>query len=252
MPQTIEPTYVTGPAVPEEVPAVAPTSTPGPVGNLVFDMGGVLMNFDGEYFARAFTDTEEDAQLLFHALFGRSEWSLLDAGVISHATMRRLAAARLPERLLPNLDACIEGWPALSEPLEPVNELAIRMKGEGMSVYLLSNASTRIGEQLDHMPAFPYLDGWIASAFVRTMKPDPAIYRLFCERYGLDPASCLFIDDNANNCEGARVAGMQAFRYTGDVPALEAAIEEARGGRAPLAAKDVADVDAPTKGAVDA
>ena len=233
MRQTVEPTYVTGPALPEDVSTVAPEPVAGPVENLVFDMGGVLMTFDGEYFSRAFTDTEEDARLLFHALFGRSEWSLLDAGVISHATMRRLAAARLPERLLPNLDACIEGWPALSEPLEAVNELAIRMKGEGMGVYLLSNASTRIGEQLDHMPAFPYLDGWAASAFLRTMKPDPAIYRMFCERYGLDPASCLFIDDNANNCEGARVAGMRAFRYTGDVQALEEAIDEARAGGVP-------------------
>ena len=252
MPQTIEPTYVTGPAVPEDVPAAASASAAEPVENLVFDMGGVLMNFDGEYFARAFTDTEEDAQLLFHALFGRSEWSLLDAGVISHATMRRLAAARLPERLLPNLDACIKGWPALSEPFEAVNELAIRMKEEGMGVYLLSNASTRIGEQLDHMPAFPYMDGWVASAYVRTMKPDPAIYRMFCERYGLDPATCLFIDDNANNCEGARVAGMRAFRYTGDVPALEAAIEEARGGGAPVAEDDAARAGAAPKEVPDA
>ena len=252
MRQTVEPTYVTGPALPEDVPSVVPASAAVPVESLVFDMGGVLMTFDGEYFSRAFTNTEEDAQLLHHALFGSAEWPLLDAGVISHATMRRLAATRLPERLLPNLDACIEGWPALSEPLEPVNELAIRMKGEGMGVYLLSNASTRIGEQLDHMPAFPYLDGWAASAFVRTMKPDPAIYRLFCERYGLDPAMCLFIDDNANNCEGARVAGMRTFRYTGDVSALEAAIDGARVGGVPGAEEDAAQAGAASKEVPDA
>lgn len=226
-----------GPAGPELVLAVdvdldeePGDAEPAAVTNLVFDMGNVLMRFDGEYFARAFTDTEEDAQLLHRALFGRMEWSLLDAGVISHETMRRLAAARLPERLLPNLDACIQGWPALSEPLEPVNDLAIRMKDEGMGVYLLSNASTRIGEQLENMPAFPIMDGWVVSAFERIMKPDPEIYLVLCDRYGLDPASCLFIDDNPDNCEGARVAGMRPYLFDGDVKALEAAIEEARAG----------------------
>ena len=53
------------------------------------------------------------------------------------------------------------------------------------------------------------------------MKPDTAIFQLLCTRYGLDPATCVFVDDNPDNCEAARVAGMDAFRYTGDADALE-------------------------------
>ena len=206
----------------------APDPTGTPVEHLVFDMGNVLMTFDGLFFARAFTEDEEDAHLLFAALFDRAEWALLDAGVIGYDTMRRVAAARLPERLLPALDACLAGWPALSEPLSAVNELALRWKGEGMGLYLLSNAGTRIGEQFERMPVFPHLDGWMASAFERLMKPDPEIYELFCVRFGLDPATCLFIDDNSDNCAGARLAGMHAVRFTGDVAALDAAIGELR------------------------
>ena len=66
------------------------------VKNVVFDMGNVLMRFDGELFARDFTDNEEDAQLLFQALFGRTEWALLDSGTISHETIARVATAMLP------------------------------------------------------------------------------------------------------------------------------------------------------------
>ena len=194
--------------------------------NFVFDMGNVLMRFDGLHFARAFTQNEDDAHALDDALFNRPEWALLDAGAISYGTMKRIAAASLPERLQPALDACFDGWPALSEPLPEVNDLAIRLKRQGHGLYLLSNAGLRIGAQLDHMPAMPYLDGRVVSAEERIMKPDVAIYRLFCERFGLDPATCLFIDDNANNCVGARLAGMRAYRFTGDAEALEAFINQ--------------------------
>lgn len=55
------------------------------------------------------------------------------------------------------------------------------------------------------------------------IKPDPAIYRLFCDRAGLAPEDCLFIDDKAENCAGAESIGMQAELFT-DPAALEAAL----------------------------
>lgn len=194
------------------------------VQNIVFDMGGVLMTFDGFAFAQAFTDTQDDAVLLYNALFNRPEWSLVDAGAIDHATMERIAQAQIPERLLPNLEACCAGWPALSQPIVATNDLALRLKKAGYGVYLLSNASTHIENQLDHMPARRVLDGCVVSAFERLMKPDPIIFELLCDRYELDPATCLFIDDNLDNCQGAEIAGMHSFHFTGNADALEAAI----------------------------
>ena len=46
-------------------------------------------------------------------------------------------------------------------------------------------------------------------------KPDPAIYRLLCSRYGLEPRECVFIDDRPVNVEAARAVGMQGIVYTG-------------------------------------
>ena len=192
------------------------------VNNVIFDMGGVLMTFDGPHFSSIFTDTPEDAALLQDALFGSTMWSLLDSGTISHETMTRYAENHLPERLHPNLHACIARWPDYSMPIEPVNDLAIRLKNEGYGIYVLSNASTRIMEQLGHAPAMPYIDGYVVSANERIMKPDPAIFRLICTRFSLDPTDCLFVDDNEDNCIGARVAGMHAYHFTGNVDELEA------------------------------
>ena len=194
------------------------------VKNVVFDMGNVLMRFDGPYFSSCFTETAEDAALLHAALFGSPLWTLLDSGTISHETMARYARTHLPERLRPSLDACLAHWPERSEPIEPVNDLAIRLKGEGYGIYVLSNASTRIMEQLSHAPVTPFLDGYVVSAEERLMKPDPAIYRLLCERFSLEPSECLFVDDNEDNCVGARVAGMHAHCFTGNLAELEATV----------------------------
>ena len=197
-----------------------------PVRNVIFDMGNVLLTFNGPNFASCFTDTPEDAALLNAALFGSPLWTLLDSGTIGHETMTRYAEHHLPERLHPNLHECIAHWPERSEAISDVNELGIRLKEEGFGVYVLSNASTRIMEQLGHAPVIPYVDGVVVSANERMMKPDPSIYQLLCERYDLDPAECLFVDDNEDNCIGARVAGMHAYHFTGDVAELEAAVRQ--------------------------
>ncbi|AEB07465.1 HAD-superfamily hydrolase, subfamily IA, variant 3 [Coriobacterium glomerans PW2] len=193
--------------------------------SVIFDMGGVLMTFDGLAFARVFAENEDDARLLDAALFGRTEWALLDAGAISHQTMARVAAEHLPRRLRPNLDALIAGWPAHSRPIEETNRLALDLKTRGLGIYVLSNASTRIEEQLSRAPVHPALDGWMASAFEHIMKPDPDIYRLLAHRFGLDVATCLFVDDNADNCIGAEIAGMRAHHFTGDACALAETID---------------------------
>lgn len=194
--------------------------------NVIFDMGNVLMRFDGPYFSAQFTDDEEDAAALNRALFASPVWNLLDSGTVSYDTMLRVARAHLDERLWPNLDACFAGWAKHSSPIEETNALVRELKDSGYGVYLLSNAGTRIHEQLDHMPAWKLMDGAVVSAEERMMKPDPAVYQLLCDRYGLEPAECLFVDDNADNCEGARVAGMRAVRYTGDVSAIREELAE--------------------------
>ena len=43
---------------------------------------------------------------------------------------------------------------------------------------------------------------------------------MFCERYGLAPESCVFIDDSEPNVISARKFGMQAIHFTGDTEAL--------------------------------
>lgn len=76
-------------------------------------------------------------------------------------------------------------------------------------------------------PAFARLADVIASGAVGLMKPDRAIFRLACERFGHAPGDLLFVDDGAHNVESARGEGWDAHHFT-DPAALRRALE-ARG-----------------------
>jgi putative hydrolase of the HAD superfamily len=198
----------------------APSSAEAAIQNVIFDMGGVLMRFSGIEFAREFTSCEDDARALDAALFSHPSWALLDAGAIDEDTMERVSRELLPERLHGALHECLHGWWRHRTVVPGTNELVARLHDAGYGCYLLSNAGTSFMAFKDSIPAFSHMDGWLVSSFVRLMKPDPRIYHMLAGEYGLDPARCLFVDDNADNVRGARAAGMHGHLFT-DVGALE-------------------------------
>jgi HAD superfamily hydrolase (TIGR01509 family) len=64
----------------------------------------------------------------------------------------------------------------------------------------------------------------VISGDVGLHKPQPEIFRLGCERVGLEPKACVFVDDLRENCEGAKAVGMTAVLHRGadtTVPELE-------------------------------
>lgn len=69
----------------------------------------------------------------------------------------------------------------------------------------------------------------VDSAFVGMRKPDPAIYHLTCERLGLAPGACLFVDDFAENARAAREVGMRAVQFR-DTPQAIADVERILAG----------------------
>jgi len=67
---------------------------------------------------------------------------------------------------------------------------------------------------------FALFDAVIESAQAGVRKPDPAIYRMMCERLGVEPAACVYLDDLGVNCKPAAQLGMTAIKVTGEDQAL--------------------------------
>jgi len=78
------------------------------------------------------------------------------------------------------------------------------------------------------LPVDELFDVVVDSAFVGLRKPDPAIYRLTCERLGVEPERCLFVDDVAVNCDAATDLGMTAVLFRSSEQAI-AEMREALG-----------------------
>lgn len=186
--------------------------------NIVFDMGNVLLDFRTLEAAQAFTETEEDARLLLRETIESAPWISIDRGEDADRAFQEMLRS-LPERLHENARQLMERWDEWLFPT-PVNGLAVELKEKGYGVYLLSNTSRRFERFSSKAPAIAEMDGMILSWKEGVLKPDPAIYRLLFDRYGLRAEECFFVDDAPLNIECARHLGMEGFCYHGESDAL--------------------------------
>jgi epoxide hydrolase-like predicted phosphatase len=108
------------------------------------------------------------------------------------------------------------------EPDEAMVEALRRARAQGVRTGLISNS---MGAGRYDRSSFPQLfDGVVISGDEGMHKPEPAIYELGCERVGLAPDECVFVDDLRENCEGAEAVGMTAVLHRGaerTLPRLE-------------------------------
>ena len=108
------------------------------------------------------------------------------------------------------------------EPDEEMVGALRRARAQGVRTGLISNS---MGAGRYDRSVFPELfDGVVISGDEGVHKPEPAIYELGCERVGLPPAECVFVDDLRENCEGAEAVGMTAVLHRGaerTLPQLE-------------------------------
>lgn len=115
----------------------------------------------------------------------------------------------------------VRSWEDIFWPNESVGRLIAFLKTKGYPLYLGSNTNVlhatfyrrRFAETLD------LLDGFILSHEVGHMKPAREFFDACVRAAGVPARSCVFIDDIAENVEGARQAGLTALHYV-DTPAL--------------------------------
>jgi putative hydrolase of the HAD superfamily len=100
------------------------------------------------------------------------------------------------------------------DPNEPMIELMRELKAAGHRMAMLTN-NVREWEPLwrSMLPVDEIFETVVDSGFVGVRKPEARIYELTLERIGLPAEACLFIDDLAHNCDGARALGMSAVHF---------------------------------------
>ena len=88
------------------------------------------------------------------------------------------------------------------------------MRAAGYRTLALTNFSAETFPRAVRLnPFLEEFEGIVVSGAEKLIKPDPAIYRLLCERHAVAPERAAFIDDSLHNVDGARAIGMHAIHF---------------------------------------
>jgi 2-haloacid dehalogenase len=181
---------------------------------VVFDLGGVLIDWDPRYlYRRLFSD--EAAMADFLATVCTDDWHRQhDLGVDVTASCQQLADLH-PEYRGPIMAWAERGEEMAAGQFDGTVEILRVLKDQGLACYALSNMEPdAFAIRRDRFAFMNWFDGHVISGLEGVAKPDRKIFDLLLERYRLDPGRTVFIDDQARNVETAREVGLLAIQYT--------------------------------------
>ncbi len=182
--------------------------------DIIFDFGGVLIDWNPRYLYRKFFDGDDASMERFLTEVGFTEWNLQQdigrpfAEGVADLCKRFPAYAGL-------IKAYDERWEeSIAGPIEPTVRILHRLKHAGCRLHGLSNWSVEKFEiaRLKY-EFFRLFDTILVSGEVKLIKPDPRIYAVLLERIGRKPEECLFVDDSLVNITTADQLGFNAIHF---------------------------------------
>ncbi len=186
----------------------------GAFGAGVFDLGGVLIDWNPRYlYRKLFEDAGEMEDFL--ATVCSSAWDRRqDAGRPISEGVAELKARHPDKAAL--IEAYYGRWPEmLNGAIDGTVEILAELKDQGTPLYALTNWEA---ETFPHARSrFGFL-GWfraiVVSGEVGLIKPDADIYELLLATHGLTAGETVFIDDKPENVEAAGALGFHGIRFT--------------------------------------
>jgi putative hydrolase of the HAD superfamily len=185
----------------------------GPVRAVVFDYGGVIWNMRWDVGRALEIEHGLPRGAIFESLYRCDAWSDVERGRGDRDAWMATAHAELERRAGRPLPPLHEQWRAAGEPIAE-NVALIRALRPRYRLGVLSNADLTLRARLaDGLGIIDLFDDVVCSAEVGCAKPEPEIYALACQRLGVPPGACVFVDDHAPNVEAATALGMRGIVY---------------------------------------
>lgn len=189
--------------------------------NIIFDMGGVLIDYNPEKTLYSLFD-KETADILLREIFRNPVWNDKDRGIIFPDEIMEQKRSAIPAVIFDKVSEMVNNFYPYMPPFEKMYDLVKQLKENGYGIYLLSNASSDFHIRREGIPALSLFDGVIISADYKLLKPEKEIYLTLYEKFSLKPEECFFIDDVQKNIDGAKATGMDGHcYYHGDVEILK-------------------------------
>lgn len=182
---------------------------------LIFDLGGVLLDWNPRYLYRKLFDGDEAKVDYFLREICPQSWNMRqDTG---YPTAQAIAErCRLFPQYGSEIHAYYERYPETVKG-EIAGTVAIlgELREAGYPLCALSNWSAETFNLVrGKFPFLKWFDAMVISGEVGLAKPDKAIFMLAAENMQRSPQECLFIDDLPVNIEAAREYGFQTITFT--------------------------------------
>jgi 2-haloacid dehalogenase len=188
--------------------------------NIILDFGGVLLDWNPHYLYDPYFGSKEKTDWFIQHVC-TPEWNLqMDKGKpFAEGVREKIAECPEWEK---EIRLYHSGWiRMIGEEIPGMYELEKDLKAAGYRLLGLTNWSLETFRLVCDRRIFTILDDLVVSGREKMVKPDPAFFRLALARWGVPAESCLFIDDNLANVQGARAVGIDAVQFT-DAGALRA------------------------------
>ena len=179
---------------------------------VIFDLGNVLVRWDPQEILRRFSDDAQKREAFRLVLSGQC-WKVLDAGLIDYENALKFYAGEL-QQPVSEVERLMQTMRESLEPL-PLGENLLRdLHRRGADLICISNmplhANRYLRQRYDYWPLFR---GIVISAEVQLTKPNPEIFRYALDKYHLNPAQTLFVDDRQVNIDAAAALGIAGVCY---------------------------------------
>jgi 2-haloacid dehalogenase len=182
---------------------------------VVFDLGGVLIDWNPRYLYRQLFE-DEAAMELFLAEVCHSAWNEEQDRGRTFADAVEEAAALYPEqRAL--IEAYHQRWDEmLAGPIEGTVAILADLKEAGHELHALTNWSAEKFPIARERYAFlTWFETVLVSGEHGLIKPDARIFELLLERIGREASACIYIDDSAKNIAAAEALGFESIHFQG-------------------------------------
>ncbi|MBS1489974.1 MAG: HAD family phosphatase [Bacteroidetes bacterium] len=185
-----------------------------PINTIIFDLGGVLIDWNPRYLYRKIFKTEEEIDW-FLSTICTGDWNeQQDAGRSFEEATEELLTQ------FPNYEMPIRAWygrwqETINGPIpgtvQILRELAASKK---YKLYALTNWSAQTFPwALQNFDFLHWFEGIVVSGVEKTRKPFPGFYKILLDRYAIEPAQSIFIDDSQRNVLGAEAVGIQGIHF---------------------------------------
>ena len=184
------------------------------INTVIFDLGGVLIDWNPRYVYRTIFKTEEEIDWFFENV-ATNDWNEnQDAGYpIAKATEELVAQHPEWEK---EIKAYYGRWEEmLGGPIHGKVEIFKQLNQiPGIRTYALTNWSAETFHiALERYDFLHWFDGRLVSGEEKTRKPFPEFYQKLINKFSIEPSQAIFIDDNLRNIKAAEELGIKGIHF---------------------------------------